>query len=215
MVFQCLHLHRRVWWATIDSSYKYNVFTPCILHVICFTSVALQTNPFLFWCPVLSYSGVARARGQAHFGKGSGRVWLDEVRCTGNELTLEQCPKSTWGEHNCLHAEDAGVSCNPLTGRPSCLNNDNGLLKRTYLTIIDMEKVLWGFPPYHGGAVGNYAWPQKLFGWRQYTFHCVHAGLLECLYGAAHWSMFSGRHVSCYTSICLFVITSTRNYLCL
>ncbi|KAG7225861.1 hypothetical protein INR49_014384 [Caranx melampygus] len=59
--------------------------------------------------------GVAKAWGQAHFGKGSGRVWLDEVRCTGNELTLEQCPKSAWGEHNCLHAEDAGVSCKPLT----------------------------------------------------------------------------------------------------
>lgn len=67
---------------------------------------------FAFLC-----SGVARAWGKAHFGKGSNRVWLDEVRCTGNELTLEQCPKSAWGEHNCLHSEDAGVSCSPLTGR--------------------------------------------------------------------------------------------------
>uniref|UniRef100_A0A3Q0RS79 Neurotrypsin n=1 Tax=Amphilophus citrinellus TaxID=61819 RepID=A0A3Q0RS79_AMPCI len=66
-------------------------------------------------CRQLGLSGVARAWSQAHFGKGSGRVWLDEVRCTGNELTLEQCPKSAWGEHNCLHSEDAGVSCNPLT----------------------------------------------------------------------------------------------------
>uniref|UniRef100_A0A8C6TYL7 Neurotrypsin n=1 Tax=Neogobius melanostomus TaxID=47308 RepID=A0A8C6TYL7_9GOBI len=49
------------------------------------------------------------------FGKGSGPVWLDEVKCTGNELTLEQCPKSAWGEHNCLHLEDAGVSCTPPT----------------------------------------------------------------------------------------------------
>eukprot|EP00064_Thunnus_orientalis_P011713 superscaffoldBa00001718_g11744 len=66
-------------------------------------------------CRQLGLSGVAKAWGQAHFGKGSGRVWLDEVRCTGNELTLEQCPKSAWGEHNCLHSEDAGVSCNTLT----------------------------------------------------------------------------------------------------
>ncbi|XP_061599808.1 neurotrypsin isoform X3 [Cololabis saira] len=66
-------------------------------------------------CRQLGLSGVARAWGQAHFGKSSGRVWLDEVRCTGNELTLEQCPKSAWGEHNCLHSEDAGVSCHPLT----------------------------------------------------------------------------------------------------
>nr|XP_040041983.1 neurotrypsin isoform X1 [Gasterosteus aculeatus aculeatus]XP_040041984.1 neurotrypsin isoform X1 [Gasterosteus aculeatus aculeatus] len=66
-------------------------------------------------CRQLGLSGAARAWGQAHFGKGSGHVLLDEVRCTGNELTLEQCPKSAWGEHNCLHSEDAGVSCNPLT----------------------------------------------------------------------------------------------------
>ncbi|XP_008411857.1 neurotrypsin [Poecilia reticulata] len=66
-------------------------------------------------CRQLGLSGVARAWSQAHFGKGTGRVWLDEVRCSGNELTLEQCPKSTWGEHNCLHSEDAGVSCSPLT----------------------------------------------------------------------------------------------------
>ncbi|XP_024145323.1 neurotrypsin [Oryzias melastigma] len=66
-------------------------------------------------CRQLGLSGAARAWGQAHFGKSSGRVWLDEVRCTGNELSLEQCAKSAWGEHNCLHSEDAGVSCLPLT----------------------------------------------------------------------------------------------------
>uniref|UniRef100_A0A667WN13 Neurotrypsin n=1 Tax=Myripristis murdjan TaxID=586833 RepID=A0A667WN13_9TELE len=66
-------------------------------------------------CRQLGLSGVARAWGQAYFGEGSGRVWLDEVRCTGNELSVEQCPKSAWGEHNCLHSEDAGVSCSPLT----------------------------------------------------------------------------------------------------
>uniref|UniRef100_A0A8C7X4N0 Neurotrypsin n=1 Tax=Oryzias sinensis TaxID=183150 RepID=A0A8C7X4N0_9TELE len=66
-------------------------------------------------CRQLGLSGAAKAWGQAHFGKSSGRVWLDEVRCTGNELSLEQCAKSAWGEHNCLHSEDAGVSCHPLT----------------------------------------------------------------------------------------------------
>ncbi|MED6271675.1 Neurotrypsin, partial [Characodon lateralis] len=66
-------------------------------------------------CRQLGLSGFARAWSQSHFGKGSGRVWLDDVRCSGNELTLEQCSKSAWGEHNCLHSEDAGVSCSPLT----------------------------------------------------------------------------------------------------
>ena len=62
------------------------------------------------------YRGVARAWGQGYFGQGASRVWLDEVGCTGNELSLEQCPKNDWGEHNCQHNEDAGVSCTPLTG---------------------------------------------------------------------------------------------------
>ncbi|XP_036892195.1 neurotrypsin [Sturnira hondurensis] len=66
-------------------------------------------------CRQLGFSGVARAWTQAHFGAGAGPVLLDEVRCTGNELSVDQCPKSPWGEHDCGHGEDAGVSCTPLT----------------------------------------------------------------------------------------------------
>uniref|UniRef100_A0AAZ3Q9Z8 Neurotrypsin n=1 Tax=Oncorhynchus tshawytscha TaxID=74940 RepID=A0AAZ3Q9Z8_ONCTS len=77
-------------------------------------------------CRQLGLGGVARAWGQAYFGAGSGRVWLDEVRCTGNELTLEQCPKAAWGEHNCLHSEDAGASCTPLTDGSVRLSGDSG-----------------------------------------------------------------------------------------
>ncbi|XP_041614595.1 neurotrypsin isoform X2 [Vulpes lagopus] len=66
-------------------------------------------------CRQLGLSGIAKAWNQAYFGEGSGPVMLDEVRCTGNELSIEQCPKSAWGEHNCDHKEDAGVSCTPLS----------------------------------------------------------------------------------------------------
>ncbi|NXV54299.1 NETR protein, partial [Molothrus ater] len=69
-------------------------------------------------CRQLGLGGVAKAWSQAYFGEGSGPVLLDEVRCTGNELSIEQCPKSPWREHNCGHKEDAGVSCTPLTGTP-------------------------------------------------------------------------------------------------
>ncbi|KAH0500846.1 Neurotrypsin [Microtus ochrogaster] len=66
-------------------------------------------------CRQLGLSGIAKAWHHAHFGEGSGPILLDEVRCTGNELSVEQCPKSSWGEHDCGHKEDAGVSCVPLT----------------------------------------------------------------------------------------------------
>ncbi|XP_070612726.1 neurotrypsin isoform X2 [Erythrolamprus reginae] len=65
-------------------------------------------------CRQLGFGGVAKSWSQAHFGEGSGPVLLDEVRCTGNELSIEQCLKSSWQEHNCGHKEDAGVSCTPL-----------------------------------------------------------------------------------------------------
>ncbi|XP_065110703.1 neurotrypsin [Paramisgurnus dabryanus] len=66
-------------------------------------------------CRQLGLGGIAKAWVGAYFGPGSGRVLLDEVSCTGNEFSIEQCPKPVWGEHNCDHTEDAGVSCTPLT----------------------------------------------------------------------------------------------------
>ncbi|XP_034298726.1 neurotrypsin isoform X2 [Pantherophis guttatus] len=65
-------------------------------------------------CRQLGFGGIAKSWSQAYFGEGLGPVLLDEVRCTGNELSIEQCLKSSWQEHNCGHKEDAGVSCTPL-----------------------------------------------------------------------------------------------------
>ncbi|XP_019720817.1 neurotrypsin-like [Hippocampus comes] len=66
-------------------------------------------------CRQLGFSGVAKAWAWAHFGQGSGPILLDAVKCTGNELFLDQCPHGHWEQHNCDHMEDAGVSCSPYT----------------------------------------------------------------------------------------------------
>ena len=46
---------------------------------------------------------------------GTGQIWLDNVQCRGTETRLIDCPANPLGQHNCVHAEDAGVRC--MTGK--------------------------------------------------------------------------------------------------
>ena len=45
------------------------------------------------------------------FTIGAGTIWMDEVRCTGSETRLIDCPANTLGTHDCNHNQDAGVRC--------------------------------------------------------------------------------------------------------
>ena len=48
---------------------------------------------------------------QASFGEGTGRIWLDNVQCTGSERALINCTAESNGVNSCTHAQDAGVRC--------------------------------------------------------------------------------------------------------
>ncbi|XP_058428541.1 antigen WC1.1-like [Marmota monax] len=62
-------------------------------------------------CRQLGCGVVLEATISAHFGEGSGPIWLDEVNCTGEEVHVWQCPSQGWGHNNCSHKEDTGVIC--------------------------------------------------------------------------------------------------------
>ena len=58
----------------------------------------LQCNAYFFFC-------------RAYFGEGRGPILLDNVRCAGTERELIECDHTDIFTHNCVHSEDAGVSC--------------------------------------------------------------------------------------------------------
>ncbi|XP_044844368.1 deleted in malignant brain tumors 1 protein-like [Mauremys mutica] len=62
-------------------------------------------------CKQLGCGTALSAPRGARFGRGSDRVWLDEVNCAGTEAALTNCEIRPWGQNDCTHKEDAGVVC--------------------------------------------------------------------------------------------------------
>ncbi len=47
----------------------------------------------------------------AHFGSGSGKLWMRSVPCTGSESALKNCAAEGGFKHDCGPAGDAGLIC--------------------------------------------------------------------------------------------------------
>jgi len=50
----------------------------------------------------------------AHYGQGTGPIWIDDVQCLGTESDLFTCRHNGIGNHNCEHYKDASVECSGL-----------------------------------------------------------------------------------------------------
>nr|XP_060624573.1 scavenger receptor cysteine-rich domain-containing group B protein-like [Anolis sagrei ordinatus] len=62
-------------------------------------------------CRQLACGYAIEAPISARFGEGSGKIHLNNVKCQGNESSLQDCSHDGWGVHNCHHKEDASVIC--------------------------------------------------------------------------------------------------------
>ncbi|KAG7509550.1 hypothetical protein JOB18_047524 [Solea senegalensis] len=82
-------------------------------------------------CRQLGCGHAVAAPQSAHFGRGSGPIWLDNVECTGVETALTHCTHAGFGENNCGHGEDAGVIC-------------LGALQKPQITFSPSAEVSWG-----------------------------------------------------------------------
>ncbi|KAG7242989.1 hypothetical protein INR49_017680 [Caranx melampygus] len=82
-------------------------------------------------CRQLGCGHAVSAPTSAHFGRGSGPIWLDNVECSGQETALSHCSHPGFGENNCGHGEDAGVIC-------------LGALQKPQISLSPSPDVNWG-----------------------------------------------------------------------
>ncbi|KAK2832825.1 hypothetical protein Q5P01_016714 [Channa striata] len=95
-------------------------------------------------CRQLDCGTALNATQSAQFGRGTGQIWLDNVACSGNEMSLSECGHNGFGKHNCGHGEDAGVICSDairLAGSTLCSGGVEIYYNNTWGTVCDDS---WG-----------------------------------------------------------------------
>uniref|UniRef100_A0A3Q2V2L6 SRCR domain-containing protein n=1 Tax=Haplochromis burtoni TaxID=8153 RepID=A0A3Q2V2L6_HAPBU len=65
-------------------------------------------------CRQLDCGSALEVPQSAHFGAGTGQIWLGDVTCSGSESSLTECQHSGFGSNRCEHGQDAAVICSDL-----------------------------------------------------------------------------------------------------
>uniref|UniRef100_A0AAR2LHM4 SRCR domain-containing protein n=2 Tax=Pygocentrus nattereri TaxID=42514 RepID=A0AAR2LHM4_PYGNA len=92
-------------------------------------------------CRELGCGEAVDALSDAHFGPGSGQIWMVDVDCSGSESTLKKCHSALWGKQACNHSNDAGVFCSGvrLVGGSRCSGRVEVLHGETWSTVCDAD----------------------------------------------------------------------------
>ncbi|XP_791589.2 scavenger receptor cysteine-rich domain-containing group B protein [Strongylocentrotus purpuratus] len=79
-------------------------------------------------CRQLGFASALAVKEKAYFGSADSStvIWLDNVDCTGKELTLTSCWDRGWGVDNCGHNEDVGIICSIYSAREGDLRLVDG-----------------------------------------------------------------------------------------
>ncbi|XP_078402177.1 CD5 antigen-like [Cetorhinus maximus] len=62
-------------------------------------------------CRVLNCGTALSGTQNTSYGEGTGDIWLEDVKCDGTELSLDQCSANPQVGNKCTHREDIGVTC--------------------------------------------------------------------------------------------------------
>ncbi|XP_019616170.1 PREDICTED: deleted in malignant brain tumors 1 protein-like isoform X2 [Branchiostoma belcheri] len=154
-------------------------------------------------CRQLGFTGALASQPTAHYGQGTGPIWMDDVKCVGNETSLHQCDIREWGSHNCDHSEDIGIICDaPMTTTemvtttppPTTLFPPNGIITFSSFSV----RLVHGGPNYGRIEVFvNGTWGSvcdDFFGPNEARVVCQELGFVDFISwsGGAHYGQGTG-----------------------
>lgn len=67
-------------------------------------------------CRQLGYLNAVASYRLDYSDYGTGKIWLDDVRCDSTESSLFSCKHNGWGIHDCGHYEDVVILCQSTAG---------------------------------------------------------------------------------------------------